>query len=183
MEHDAEGTILVRMWKDNFMLTIDRATLEDAETILALQKLAYQSEAKLYNDWSLPPLTQTLESLREEFTTSVILRATVDNRIVGSVRAKVSGDTCAIGRLIVHPEFQGRGIGSKLLQAIEASCAGATRFELFTGSKSEANIRLYQRHGYAITRTQTVSPTVTLTFLEKPANTLPQPTHQAKSHL
>lgn len=151
------------------MLTIDRATPEDAETILALQKLAYQSEARLYNDWSLPPLTQTLESLREEFTTSVILKATVDNRIVGSVRAKINEDTCAIGRLIVHPEFQGRGIGSKLLQAIEASCTGAAKFELFTGSKSEANIRLYQRHGYAITRTQTVSPTVTLTFLEKPA--------------
>ncbi|MBI5817529.1 MAG: GNAT family N-acetyltransferase [Verrucomicrobia bacterium] len=153
------------------MLTIDRATLEDAETILALQKLAYQSEAKLYNDWSLPPLTQTLESLGEEFRTSVILKATEDNRIVGSVRAKVSGGTCAIGRLIVHPEFQGQGIGSKLLQAIEASCAGVARFELFTGSKSEANIRLYQRHGYTITRTQTISPTVTLTFLEKPANT------------
>lgn len=173
MKADAKGTILVRMRKDNLMLTIDRATLEEAETILALQTLAYQSEAKLYNDWSLPPLTQTLESLREEFTTSVILKATVDNRIVGSVRAKVREGTCAIGRLIVHPESQGRGIGSKLLQAIEASCTGAARFQLFTGSKSEANIRLYQRHGYVITRTQTVSPTVTLTFLEKPASTLP----------
>ncbi len=151
------------------MITISRATPEDAETILALQKLAYQSEARLYNDWSLPPLTQTLDSLRNEFADSAVLKATMADRIVGSVRAKVSGGTCAIERLIVHPEFQGQGIGSQLLRAAEASCAGVARFELFTGSKSEGNLRLYQRHGYTITHTQPISPTVTLTYLEKPA--------------
>jgi hypothetical protein len=35
------------------MFTIDLATTEDAEQILALQQLAYQSEAKLYEDWTL----------------------------------------------------------------------------------------------------------------------------------
>lgn len=40
------------------MLTITAAEADDAEAILTLQKLAYQSEARLYNDWSLPALTQ-----------------------------------------------------------------------------------------------------------------------------
>jgi hypothetical protein len=47
------------------------------------------------------------------------------------------------------------------------------RFELFTGSKSEANIRLYQRHGYTITRTSQLSPTVSIVFMEKPAQAGP----------
>ena len=152
------------------MIEISRAVLDDAENILALQKLAYQSEAILYNDWSIPPLMQTIESLREEFSSQIILRATVGGRIVGSVRAKVTGETGAIGRLIVHPEFQGRGIGSRLLQTIERSCDSAKRFELFTGSKSENNIRLYQRAGYRITKTQLLSPSVSIIFLEKTAN-------------
>lgn len=153
------------------MFIISIAQLEDAEAILALQKLAYQSEAKLYKDWSLPPLTQTLDALREEFADSVVLKATCGENLVGSIRAKVSSDICAIARLIVDPKYQGQGLGSQLLQAIEAKFRHVTKFELFTGSKSEANIRLYQRQGYAITRTQPLSATVSITFLEKLAST------------
>lgn len=150
------------------MFDIYPAKEQDAADILELQRLAYQSEAALYNDWSIPPLTQSLESLLVEFETSDVLKAVSDTRLVGSVRAKVSGGICAIGRLIVHPEFQGRGIGTRLLAEIEAQHLGATRYELFTGSKSEANIRLYQRLGYKVNRTQMVSPAVSLVFLEKP---------------
>ena len=39
--------------------------------ILALQKLAYESEARLYDDWKLPPLTQTLDSLQAEFASTL----------------------------------------------------------------------------------------------------------------
>lgn len=37
------------------MYNITQATVVDAENILALQKIAYQSEARIYNDWTLPP--------------------------------------------------------------------------------------------------------------------------------
>lgn len=155
------------------MLSICRAEPQDAGEILELQKLAYQSEARLYNDWSLPPLTQTIESLIEEFGDSIILKADSNGRIVGSVRAQAACGVCLIGRLIVHPDFQSQGIGSQLLQAIEAEFPEVSKFELFTGSKSEANIRLYQRHGYTISRTQELSLAVLLVFLEKPGNIEP----------
>lgn len=148
-------------------LTICRAEPKDAEAILALQKLAYQSEAKLYGDWSLPPLTQSIDALLEEFAGCAILKAMSGEHIVGSVRAKAALGVCAIGRLVVHPDFQGRGIGSRLLQEIEACFPDVSKYELFTGSRSEGNIRLYQRHGYRISRTQEVSPTMSLTFMEK----------------
>jgi len=151
------------------MITITTASTDDAAEILALQKLAFQSEAKLNNDWSLPPLTQALESLIEEFNHSIILKATLGDRLVGSVRARQEGDTCLIGRLVVHPDVQGQGIGSQLLRDVEARFHDAARFELFTGSRSEANIRLYQRHGYRVSRTQSLSPTLSITYLEKSA--------------
>jgi len=153
-------------------VTIGPASLDDAEAVLALQKLAFESVARFYDDWTLPPLTQDIASLREEFGTSLVLKATVEaGRLVGSVRAKVDevSGTAAIERLVVHPDFQDRGIGSALTQAIETACAGVTRFELFTGDRSEASLRLYRRLGYAITRTEAVSPTMSLTYLEKRA--------------
>lgn len=146
---------------------IEPAVIEDAGAILALQKLAYESEARLYHDWNLPPLTQTLDEMRTEFAASRVLKALDDRRLVGSVRARESGGTCHVGRLIVSPDLQGRGLGSRLMRAIEAKFPGAARFELFTGSRSEANIRLYERLGYRRFREQVLSPAVTLVFMEK----------------
>jgi GNAT superfamily N-acetyltransferase len=141
----------------------------DAEAILALQRLAYQSEARRYDNWSIPPLVETLDSVREHIERHVVLKAIVDDRLVGSVRGVLTDGICEVGRLIVHPEAQRRGIGAALLDAIEARVSGAAAFELFTGDRSQGNLRLYARHGYVVTHTTPVSAGVSLVFLRKPA--------------
>ncbi len=149
------------------MYSIVKAKSRDAEEILALQKIAYQSEAEVYNDWQLPALTQSLKSIKSEFSNSIILKAVVHQKIVGSVRAMAEKDRYKIGRLIVHPDHQKQGIGSALLQKIESINISATTFELFTGSKSLSNIRLYEKFGYRIVRRQVLSDKVELVFMEK----------------
>jgi GNAT superfamily N-acetyltransferase len=146
---------------------IERAGQEDAEAILALQKLAYLSEARIYDDWNLPPITQSLDSVREEFATSVVLKALEGGQLAGSVRAREDSGTCHIGRLVVAPPLQRRGIGTRLMLEIEAWFPRVPRFELFTGGRSEANLRLYQRLGYRPCREQVLTPVVTLVYLEK----------------
>lgn len=147
--------------------TIAAAEVADAARVLDLQKLAYQSEARLYNDWSIPPLTQTLASILKEFESKTFLKATLGDSIVGSVRAVYRNNICEIGRLIVHPDFRRRSIGTHLMQAIEALFPQAERFELFTGERSLDNIRLYSRLGYRVTRSEPLSPAVTLIYMEK----------------
>ena len=144
-----------------------RAEITDAAEILALQELAYQSEAVLYDDWSIPPLTLTRDGIEKEFAGTIFLKACDSGRIIGSVRASIHDGACRIGRLIVHPEFQHRGIGSRLMSAIEAEFPDADRFELFTGSRSAGNIRLYESLGYERFRTERLSPQVELVFMEK----------------
>lgn len=146
---------------------IEPATRVDAPAILELQKLAYLSEARIYDDLSLLPLTQTLDSLRAEFADSVVLKAVADGVIVGSVRARRDGDTWQIGRLVVHPDFQGQGLGTRLMRAIERESGDSHKLELFTGHRSAGNIRLYERLGYVRSREQVLSPAVTLVFMEK----------------
>lgn len=146
---------------------ISRAAPDDASEILALQKLAYQSEARLNDDWTIPPLTQTLHEIEEEFETKTVLKAVFDRKIVGSVRAVLDSGTCLIGRLIVHPGFQGKGIGTALMKEAEEAFPHARRFELFTGTRSVDNIRLYRRLGYREFREEELSPKVRLVFLEK----------------
>ncbi|MBI5960584.1 MAG: GNAT family N-acetyltransferase [Chloroflexi bacterium] len=148
-------------------MTIERATVQDAPEILALQKLAYQSEAALYNDDSIPPLTQTLENLIERFQIEVCLKALLDGQIVGSVRAYEENGTCYIGRLTVHPDCQNRGIGSRLMHEIERHFESVQRYELFTGDRSERNLYLYQKLGYQVFCSRPLNDVVTLVYLEK----------------
>ncbi|MGC1458310.1 MAG: GNAT family N-acetyltransferase [Steroidobacteraceae bacterium] len=152
---------------DAQLFPIHPAIVTDAAQILALQNLAYESEARLYEDWTIPPMTQTLESVRSEIQHDTVLKAVDDQTIIGSVRATVSENICQIGRLMVHPTHQGRGIGTALMQAIEARFPAVSGFELFTGSRSEGNIRLYVRLGYAVTGARRVSDRVTLVVLSK----------------
>lgn len=100
-------------------MRVERATVDDAEEILSLQKLAYQSEAEIYDDFTIPPLTQTLEEIKRDFESQIFLKAVTDGRIMGSVRGFVREGTCYIGRLIVHPDFQNQGIGTQLMDRIE----------------------------------------------------------------
>ncbi len=134
------------------MLEVLRATVADAAEILALQKLAYLSEAELYDDYTIPPLTQTIKELTADFDRKTFLKAVEDGQIVGSVNGFMTGDRCQIGRLMVHPDFQGRGIGTRLMTAVEAVFADARAWELFTGELSVKNIRLYERLGYRVVR-------------------------------
>jgi ribosomal protein S18 acetylase RimI-like enzyme len=145
----------------------DQASFEDATEILALQKIAYEKEATLYDDWNIPPLTQSLSEIQKEFKESIVIKAIVGAKIIGSVRASLDSDLCKIGRLIVHPEYQRKGIGSLLMKTIERQFPNAKRFELFTGTKSIDNIRLYRKLGYVECRQQDLSPKVRVVFMEK----------------
>jgi ribosomal protein S18 acetylase RimI-like enzyme len=146
---------------------IERAQVEDAEVILDLQKLAYLSEAEIYNNDSIPPLTQTLEEIKAEFDNQIFLKGLIDERIIGSVRAYQTEGTCHIGRLIVHPDFQNRGIGTRLMHEIENCFETAKRFKLFTGDNSERNLYLYQKLGYKEIRRQKFQENLVLVYLEK----------------
>ncbi|MFD7506746.1 GNAT family N-acetyltransferase [Streptomyces sp. NPDC001700] len=155
-------------------VTISAATADDAEQILKLQYLCYQGEAELYGDYSIEPLTQTLDDLRAELGKGCVLVARLGEEVVGSVRAAAVDDTgtAAIGKLIVHPRMQRHGLGGRLLAAIEAQLAeerAAKRYRLATGHRSDGNLRLYRKYGYAQVGTQEVNRRLSLVTLEKDA--------------
>ena len=55
-------------------MDIQRATAADAENILHLQRVAFISEAEIYNDFSIPPLFQSLDELKGEFSTHIFFK-------------------------------------------------------------------------------------------------------------
>ena len=55
----------------------------------------------------------------------------------------------------------------RLMQAIEALFPDVQWFRLFTGERSDGNLRLYARLGYRVTRSEALSPTMTIVHLQK----------------
>lgn len=148
-------------------MKIIRAAEIDLQEILSLQYSAYRSEAELLDNHDIPPLKQTLPDLQAEFDKQIFLKAVDDiGAIVGSVRCFSEGDTIYIGKLIVKPDFQGRGIGTSLLLEVERLFPNK-RCELFTSNKSLKNISLYERLGYKIFAEKTVAEGLTFVYLEK----------------
>jgi predicted N-acetyltransferase YhbS len=140
----------------------------DLEAILNLQKECYQTEAELHNEYNIPPLTQTIEEIKKEMEQGTLfLKGMINGQLIGSVRGNSNKETTFIGRLIVDSQFQNQKIGQTLMKEIETQLNDCNRYELFTGFKSEKNLKLYQKLGYREFKRQLINQNLTLVYLEK----------------
>ncbi len=147
-------------------MNIERATIADAEEILALQKEAFTQEAERYNNFAIRPLTETVEQFTSLFEINSFLVVRETGGIVGSVTVREENGTAFIGRLIVKRDFQNRGIGSFLLDSVEKQFVHLNRFELFTGHLSDRNRAIYQHKGYREFR-RGIMDGIEMVFMEK----------------
>lgn len=156
-------------------IEIRPARADEAQEILDLQRAAYAIEGARYGEADLPPLTETFDDLAGALRSHVVLvarrsmqvAAAPAEPIVGTVRGRVVDGTAHIGRLAVRPDLHGQGIGRHLLRAIETWLAPVDRYALFTGHRSDRNLRMYERAGYRRVATAPQTERVRLVHLEK----------------
>ncbi|MBO0608558.1 GNAT family N-acetyltransferase [Myceligenerans salitolerans] len=124
---------------------------DHAGELLTLRRAAFVTEAQLYDDPNIPPLTQTLHELREDMARDdiVTVGAWEGNRLIGSIRVELEGQKATLGRLAVAPDKQGRGIGTQMLVGVAPYLPPEiTEIWVFTGKDSKQNLSLYTKHGY-----------------------------------
>lgn len=83
-------------------------------------------------------------------TVRVALVALVGGEVAGSALLRELPERLEVKRLIVLPEFRGRGVARALMARLEseALARGATRLWLHTGILQPDAIRLYERSGW-----------------------------------
>lgn len=129
-------------------MLIKPAEYEDLKQILEIQYLAFQKEAEEYNDFEIEPLQQTLSELENEFQRFTFLKAIDDSgHIIGSTRGYIKENTSYIGKTFVHPDYQGQGIGTQLINTLE-SINSAPRYEINASIRCPQNIKLYEHLGF-----------------------------------
>lgn len=150
-------------------ITIAIADADVAGELLTLRRAAFVTEAQMYGDPNIPPLTQTLEELTADLNREdvVTLAARLGHRLVGSVRVELEDGKATLGRLAVAPDLQGQGIGTQMMLAVLPHLPDeTTEIWVFTGKDSKQNISLYERNGYEHQHEQ-VAGDLTYAYLRK----------------
>jgi ribosomal protein S18 acetylase RimI-like enzyme/predicted double-glycine peptidase len=121
------------------------ATVRDLDALVRLEKLGFTSD-QFDRD-------QILYLLAEANATAFIIEH--DGQVYGSAIMAWRKNS-PIGRLysiVIDPAFQGRGLGSKLLQACEDAAieGGCERVSLEVRVDNKRALTMYERHGYGVT--------------------------------
>ncbi len=135
-------------------LELRPAVQADAAQLLTLQRACWVKEAHDNDIIRLPALMESLDDVRAGLSTWTTWMLFAGPRLVGSVRAgRAERDRSIweIGRLMVAEDLRGRGLGRVLLDHIEATAPDdITMYALFTGARSDDNLRRYRRAGYRL---------------------------------
>ena len=123
----------------------------DVGELFVLQRACWVQEMHDNPGVTIPALQEGLEQVREWTARDTVLVARAGGRLVGAVRGSLHEESWEVGRLMVAPDLAGRGLGRRLLEAIEALAPPrATSYGLFTGAGSLRNQRMYKRAGYRL---------------------------------
>jgi tRNA (guanine37-N1)-methyltransferase len=130
-------------------LTLRPVQAGDAGELLTLQRACWVQEQLANPTVEMDALTEDLDDVRAWIADGLVLVLLSAGRLVGAVRGRLVADRWDIGRLMVAPDLQGRGLGRMLLEAVEARApAEASSYELLTGAGSARNQRIYRKAGY-----------------------------------
>jgi len=89
----------------------------------------------------------------------LVLVAEVDGQVVGVIVGTISGSRAYFYRLAVHPDYQRRGIGRRLVQALEERFRekGVTQIVIMVKQDNEQAIPFYESLGYEVQQLVTLS--------------------------
>jgi len=122
----------------------------DAEAIRALAHEAYAKWVEIIGREPLPMQVDYAEALRKHRFDLLY----VGDRLAALIETVREGDHLLIENVAVHPDYQGRGYGRRLLDLVEMHAAAAKLdcLRLYTNKLFAANLRLYEARGYHVER-------------------------------
>jgi GNAT superfamily N-acetyltransferase len=141
-------------------VTFRRANLDDLERLLSFEQAIIEAERPFDETIRTGPDVRyyDLEGLITSADAEVLV-AESNSQIIGSGYARIEGsDTYLthsehsyLGFMYVVPEYRGKGVNKKIIQALEAwtLAQGVTEMQLEVYAANAAAIRAYEKSGYS----------------------------------
>ncbi|MER2030132.1 MAG: GNAT family N-acetyltransferase [Solibacillus sp.] len=151
--------------RDGSMIkTFDIRNTKNAEDLLTIQIPSYKVEAEIIGYDDIPPLKDTVNTLKQCGET--FFGYYINEELCAAISVEVIDNEVDIHRLIVHPDHFRKGIAQKLLSFIEGQFDTMT-ITVATGSKNSPAVTLYKKNGFRITKEVQVNQQLSLTYFEK----------------
>ena len=148
-----------------------RASMEDAETIWRMQRIAFAELLERYQDFDTNPGNEPLEKVqwRFSFPATYFYFIQVDDMNAGAIRVIDHHDDSPkrISPLFVLPEFCGKGVAQAAIREAER-IHGSSNWSLDTILQEKGNCHLYEKMGYRQTgETRVINDRLTLVLYKK----------------
>lgn len=133
-------------------LTLRRARPEDATSVQRLAQCSFGVYVPRMGREPTPMTDDYEEIISRDFAWVVEGR----DRLVATMVLSLMPDSMQMDLLVVHPDHQGKGIGSALMDMadVEAAKFGHDRVTLYTHETMTENLALYAARGFVETRRQ-----------------------------
>jgi isopentenyldiphosphate isomerase/N-acetylglutamate synthase-like GNAT family acetyltransferase len=130
-------------------ITLKKASVEDAEELLALQKEVFTPLYEKYNDHETSPATQTMERFLKRFEKGDYFKIGHSGHLAGSVFVyEKSPGQMRFHIINILEEYQNKGIAQKVMARLELMYPQAESWELDTIQSESRNCHLYEKMGY-----------------------------------
>jgi ribosomal protein S18 acetylase RimI-like enzyme len=139
--------------------------IETAKCVLELQLASYKIEAEIIGFDEIPPLKDTVNSLKA--CDEIFYGYHINDVLAGIISYKIIDNTVDIHRLAVHPLYFKRGIAGKLLYFIEGLESNSNKVIVCTGSENVPAVNLYMKNGYKKNKNIEISKGIYITEFEK----------------
>ncbi|OCA90349.1 acetyltransferase [Bacillus sp. FJAT-27225] len=141
------------------LITIEKAIISDAEKLTELMIKTFDEEARkwLLNpdilDYNIqPPGYSSVEMTKYMIEELNYYKIIYDEDIVGGIIVTITGKSFGrIDRIFVDPDYQGRKIGSRVIELIEEEFPTLRTWDLETSSRQVNNHHFYEKMGYRTT--------------------------------
>ncbi len=132
---------------------IRKAIVEDAPAILACLAAAFERYRDRYTPGAFADTVLDSESVKNRLREMSVLVAIADEKIVGTIGGQAHRAEGHIRGMAVLPEWQGKGVASALLGAVENELLGngCQCVTLDTTEPLMRAMRFYEKHGYRAT--------------------------------
>jgi len=144
------------------MVRIQRACVEEAEVLTAIQKRTFHDDNKLKPpgcSMEGPPGYDSVEWNAQCIRRTLYYKITLGAQIVGGLIVFDLGEGCyELGRIWVAPERQDRGIGQRALELLFAAFPDAEKWTVGTPGWALRNQHLYEKMGFVKVRETETNP-------------------------
>ena len=148
---------------------LKRATIDDIDEIIKMQKESFKALLDRYNDGDINPYNESFDKVKYKIENYYYYFIVIDGEKVGAIAVndKKDGTKKKIAPIYILPRFQNKGYGQLAMKEVER-IHGEANWKLDTILEEKGNCHLYEKFCYKQTgKFEKISDIQTIVFYEK----------------